>query len=406
MIFFSHTIALTWFSFHLDCTECRLSSDPGPCYDIEAATTLTLVNEDRGKVRDEYRRAMDDAIASGRLDEILRDINPDTTLITTSPDVVSDGDGTDSMKNPLEEEADSPSGVRSSGDSLSAGGKAGIAILAVGVTAAVVAAIVATRRRARHDDFTSLGGGDEGGDEDPSIRRLRASAAALESTEQPGVYPDMYHKDAAQQRAATSSSYRGLDPGAPNEDPLDSSGSEYEYGDEPSGAPGSFPTTYAPTSSTPVIPAAAVAGAAALGAQNEGLVDLDVTTDDAVYEDGALQKSYDSALDAQIMASASKIKEGAAVEDILEAIPGSAEPSDSPDSSFEDDIRAAITSMEGEEARGVSPEREVPPPDDTSASEDESSAHDVEKKGDNPIAKGVAGLMKKFSSKNLNNDEA
>jgi len=351
---------------------------------------------------------MADAIASGRLDEVLRDINPDTTLITTSTDAVSDGDGTDPATNPLEGE---PDGVRSSGDSLSAGGKAGIAILAVGVTAAVVAAIVATRKRARRDDESSLGGGDDGGDEDASIRRLRASAAALESTDQPGVYPGMYHQGAAQQRAAPSS-YSALDPGAPNEDPLDSSGSEYEYGDEPSGAPGSFHhATYAPrpstqeSPSTPLIPAAAVAGAAALGAQNEGLVDLDMTTDDTVYEDDALQKSYDSALDAQIMASASRIKEGAAVDDILEAIPGSAEPSsESPDSSFEDDIRAAITSMEGEEARGVSPEREVPPPDYSSASEDESSAHDAEKKDDNPFAKGVAGLMKKFSSKNLDNE--
>ena len=385
-------------------TECVLSTDPGPCYDIDAETTLTLVDEDRGAVREEFRDSMEDAIADGLLDSILREINPDTTLTATviPSDGPSDGGQGTSVDESREPEGGPDATTRST--NLSPGGIAGIAILAAGVTAAVAFAIVAGRRRNNDDDNSMRSDLDSSDDESPrdasglhedsSLRRLRAAAAAAGSTQRPGVYPDSYHQDAAHM-----ASTRVINPGLQEDEYLSSDD------DEPTGAPGSFPTEAPPAptdnASTPLIAAAAVAGGAALAAQHQGIID-ESSTDQSMYEDDVqLQDSYDEAIDAHIR----KTNEDADVNQILSALPGSPagadKGSESPDSSFEDDIRAAITSMEGEEnARDVSPERELPDAHYSSASEPESEK-EVDTTKEKKKSSGVAGLIRKLSSQNM-----
>ena len=381
-----------------------MSTDPGPCYDVDAETTLTLVDEDRGAIREEFRDAMEDAIADGLLDSILREINPDTTLTATviPSDVPPEGQGTNVDES---REPEGGADVTARSTNLSPGGIAGIAILAAGVTAAVAFAIVAGRRRNNDDENRSdLDSSDDGSPrdaaglkEDSSLRRLRAAAAAAGSTQQPGVYPSSYHQDAAHM-----ASTRVINPGLQEDEYLSSDD------DEPTGAPGSFPSEAPPTppdnASTPLIPAAAAAGGAALAAQHQGIID-ESSTDHSMYEDDVqLQDSYDEAIDAHIR----NTNEDADVNQILSALPGTPagaeKGSESPDSSFEDDIRAAITSMEGEDhARDVSPERELPDAHYSSASEPES-----EKEVDTPMEKkkssGVSGLIRKLSSQKLGGD--
>lgn len=266
--------------------ECVVSTDPGPCYDIDAATTLTLVDEDRGAVREEFRDSMEDAIADGLLDSILREINPDTTLTATviPSDGPSDGGGQESnVDESREPEGGADATTRST--NLSPGGIAGIAILAAGVTAAVAFAIVAGRRRNNDDDNSMRSDLDSSDDESPrdasalhedsSLRRLRAAAAAAGSTQRHGVYPDSYHQDAAHM-----ASTRVINPGLQEDEYLSSDD------DEPTGAPGSFPTEAPPApadnASTPLIAAAAVAGGAALAAQHQGIID-ESSTDHSMY---------------------------------------------------------------------------------------------------------------------------
>uniref|UniRef100_A0A7S0AE34 Uncharacterized protein n=1 Tax=Minutocellus polymorphus TaxID=265543 RepID=A0A7S0AE34_9STRA len=378
--------------------ECLLSTDPSPCYDMDAETTLTLVDEDRGVVREEFRDSMEDAIADGLLTQILREINPETTLVATA-------EPSDGQENKVDESREPEEGedVTARSTALSPGGIAGIAILAGGVTAAVAFALIASRRRNSDDDPLDSSD-DESPDnntstglhEDSSIRRLRAAAAAASSAQQPGVYPDTYHSDAASMRASS----RAINPGLEEDEYLSSDD------EEPTGAPGSFPTEAPPTppdnASTPLIPAAAAAGGAALAAQYRGIVD-ESSTDQSMQEedDAQLQDSYDEALDAQIMSAAGKLDEDADVDEIMSALPGlpagAEKNSESPNSSFEDDIRAAISSMEGaDNGRDVSPERELPDALYSSASEPES-----EKEEDKKKPSGVAGLIKRLSSQNM-----
>ena len=387
--------------------ECVVSADPGPCYDVDAETTLTLVDEDRGAVREEFRDSMEDAIADGLLDSILREINPDTTLTATviPSDEPSDGGQGNSVDESREPEDGADATTRST--NLSPGGIAGIAILAAGVTAAVAFAIVAGRRRNNDDDNSRRSDLDSSDDksprdasglhEDSSLRRLRAAAAAAGSTQQPGVYPDAYHQDAAHM-----ASTRVINPGLQEDEYLSSDD------DEPTGAPGSFPTEAPPAptdnASTPLIAAAAVTGGAALAAQHQGIIDESSTADQSMYEDDAqLQDSYDEAIDAHIRDT----NEDADVNQILSALPGSPpgaeKGSDSPDSSFEDDIRAAITSMEGEDHVrdvSVSPERELPDALYSSASEPESEK-EVDTTTEKKKSSGISGLIRKLSSQHL-----
>lgn len=396
----SFSCLLPFFAFHLS-TECVLSTDPGPCYDVDAETTLTLVDEDRGTVRDEFRDAMEEAIADGLLNNILREINPDTTLTATV--IPSDGN-VDESRAPEGGTDPAPSSTN-----LSPGGIAGIAIAAAGVTAAVAFAIVAGRRRNNDDDERSdLDSSNDGSPRDPatgfkedaSLRRLRAAAAAAGSTQRPGVYPDSYHQDAAHMASS-----RKLNPDLQEDENLGSDD------DEPTGAPGSFPTEAPPAptdnASTPLIAAAAVAGGAALAAQHQGIID-ESSTDQSMYEDDTqLEDSYDEAIDAHIRST----HEDADVNQILNALPGAPAGADkdgeSPDSSFEDDIRAAITSMEGEDhVRDVSPERELPDSQYSSASDEPESEKEVDAKKEKKSSPGgLAGLIRKLSSQNMGGSE-
>ena len=388
---------------------------------------------------------MNEAIADGQLQAILLEINPNTNISVLGPIDTSVGPGDSDSTFPGasgEGQGDPPAdgSERQSESNLSPGGKAGIAIAAVGVTAAVVAAILMTRKRPRDDDGASLDSSDEDvsrrSTQSASVRRLMAAAEAAGSTDQPGVYPDEYHQGASGHITSSTQNpmaegeergvgedeyYEGEGEGGYYEDEgeYNEEGAQGDFSEEqPSGAPGSFPTSYAApgpedTPSTPLLPAAAAAGAAALGAQHEI---LENPTDDSgiLYEDdAAMADSYDDALDAQIMESAAKIKEGAAVDDILQALPGDAHSTESHDSSFEDDIRAAITSMEGEGdgeggPRAVSPERDIPDGvDDPSPAPEEPpapssvDASDSEDRGKPEDKSGVAGLIRKFSSKNV-----
>jgi len=353
---------------------------------------------------------MEDAIADGQLDQILREINPDTTLTATVAPSDEQGTNAGERGNNVDE-SQGQGGVTARSSNLPPGGIAGVAILAAGVTAAVVFFIVAGRRRSNDDDHSMRSSLDSSNrrssskkgatalHEDASLRRLRAAAAAAGSSERPGVYPDTFHQDAAHM-----TSTRVINPGL-MEDELLSSDDE-----EPFGAPGSFPTEAPPTprdkASTPLIPAAAAAGGVALAAQYQGIVQDSSTDRSMLHEDDAqLQDAYDDALDAQIMAATGKINEDADINQILIAIPGSpagAKPkknSESPDSSFEDDIRAAITSMEGEDnARDVSPERELPNVDYSSESDPESEKEEDKKE---KRVSGISGLIQRLSSKNL-----
>ena len=395
---------LPFFAFRLS-TECVLSTDPGPCYDVDAETTLTLVDEDRGAVREEFRDAIEEAIADGLLNNILREINPDTTLTAT----VIPSDGGQESNVDESQEPEGGADPTPSSTNLSPGGIAGIAIAAAGVTAAVAFAIVAGRRRNNDDDERSdLDSSNDGSPRDPatglkedaSLRRLRAAAAAAGSTQRPGVYPDSYHQDAAHM-----SSTRKLNPDLQEDENLGSDD------DEPTGAPGSFPTEAPPAptdnASTPLIAAAAVAGGAALAAQHQGIID-ESSTDQSMYEDDTqLEDSYDEAIDAHIRST----HEDADVNQILSALPGAPagaeKDGESPDSSFEDDIRAAITSMEGEDhVRDVSPERELPDSQYSSASDEPESEKEVDAKKEKKSSPGgLAGLIRKLSSQNMEGSE-
>ena len=368
---------------------------------MDAETTLTLVDEDRGVVREEFRDGMEDAIADGLLTQILRDINPDTMLVATAEPSGERDSTADGSQAP-----EGGEGATTRSTNLSPGGIAGIAVAAAGVAAALAFFLIASRRRNDDDEDPLASSDDESSDgrsssrkkstelnEDASLRRLKAAAAAAGSTERPGVYPDSYHQDSARMKSST----RSLNP-----ELQESSVSSDD--EKPTGAPGSFPTEAPPMPSdnakTPLIAAAAVAGGAALAAQYQGIVD-ESSTDHSVYEDDAqLQDSYDNALDAQIMSAAGKMHADAGVDQILTALPAGAEKDgESPDSSFEDDIRAAISSMEGDgNGRDVSPEREVPDGQYSTASEPESEKEAVTKK-EKPS--GLAGLIKKLSSQNM-----